>query len=171
MKTKTTIVTLNIFVFWITSAFATASPSDPKWTRIYKIEGHRTDTIVHLSRDEDKASGTYQVVVTVEDPHITNTNKLYDFSGKVEEINGRIFIKDIQFKNGDSAFDNVFWHGPDGIRWIIGEHAAVERRHRPKDALPGDEGLILTFVSDAEMQNAGEGPTFEKILSLVHVGH
>ena len=170
MITKTTILTLNI-LFWITSAFAIALPTDPNWTRIYKIEGHRTDTIVHLSRNGDKASGTYQVLVTVEDPHITNANTLYHFSGKVEEINGRILIKNIQFKNSDSSFDNLFWHGPDGIQWITGEHAAVERRHRPTDALPGDEGLILTFVSDAAMQRAGEGPTFEKILSLVHVNH
>jgi hypothetical protein len=157
-------------------ANAHQSPSDLNWTRIYKIQGHKTDTIVHLSRNGDQASGTYQQKLTVEpqdlpDPHVnvSNFNKIYHFSGKVEEVNGRTFIKNIQFTDSDSNLDGFFWRSPEGIRCLVGEHAASAQTHRPTDALPGDEGLVLTFVNDEAGQRAGGGPTFEKILSLVHV--
>jgi hypothetical protein len=138
--------------------------SDPNWTRTYKIEGHRTETIVNLARDGSNVNGTYrQKLLDSEE------GKNFHFSGQVEEIDGRTFIKNIQFTPNDSNLVGSFWHSPEGIRWIIGEHAAAEQRHRPADDLAGDEGLILTFVSDAEAQQSGEGPTFEKILSLVRV--
>ena len=143
--------------------------SDLNWKRAYRIQGHLVEQAAEITRNGDKATGTYQTIVVLDGDRRTENvdQKIYNFTGQVEEVDGRVFIKNIQCTNGN--FDNKFWQGPEGIRWIIGENAAYNKPHRSPNALPGKEGLILTFVADAEQKRRGVGPTYEQVLSLIHL--
>jgi len=127
---------------------------DLNWKRTYQIE----NTVVEITRDGDKATGTYQVGQSV-----------YKFFGQVENAGpSGVIIHHIQFT--PSGIASTFSRRDDeGIRWtIMDTDPFAQNTSRPANRLQGydNEGLSIAKVERTRRRQI----TFETVLSLMRIG-
>jgi hypothetical protein len=129
------------------------------WNKTYKLDGHRTQYLVHMERRGDKVTGTYKVGLypdlAKEFPGAKPPILLH-FSANVEDLysGGKTLIKDIQFTEDVSK--ERFWVSDKGLTWVI-------------ISMPGGETLWITYLTpkDASAEEHAMGPTYQLKLALV----